>query len=99
MVKARASTGSTHQEVFMFLHQPLALALGVFIAATPATADQTFDSDNGRVQLETVAEGLEHPWSLAFLPDGSQLVTERAGRLRVDRKSTRLNSSHVRISY
>jgi glucose/arabinose dehydrogenase len=69
----------------MFLHQPLALALGVFIAATQATADQTFDSDNGRVQLETVAEGLEHPWSLAFLPDGSQLATERAGRLRVIR--------------
>ena len=31
----------------------------------------------------TVAEGLQNPWSLAFLPSGKMLVTERPGRLRV----------------
>jgi len=34
-------------------------------------------------RIETVASGLEHPWSLAFLPDGRMLVTERPGRLRL----------------
>lgn len=34
-------------------------------------------------RVETIAEGLQFPWSLAFLPNGQVLVTERAGRLRV----------------
>ena len=36
-----------------------------------------------RIRVSVVARGLEHPWSLAFLPDGRMLVTERPGRLRV----------------
>jgi len=61
------------------------LILGLIFVLLPATAlsAQTFSSDRAELQLETVAEGLEHPWSLAFLPDGSQLVTERPGRLRL----------------
>ena len=36
----------------------------------------------GVVNVQTIAKGLEHPWSLAFLPDNRMLVTERPGRLR-----------------
>jgi glucose/arabinose dehydrogenase len=35
------------------------------------------------LRTETVAQGLEHPWALAFLPDGRFLLTERPGRLRI----------------
>jgi glucose/arabinose dehydrogenase len=44
---------------------------------------QTAEQRNIRVVV--VAKGLSHPWSLAFLPDGSMLVTEREGRLRIVR--------------
>ena len=44
---------------------------------------QEFRTSAGTVRLTTVAGGLEHPWSLAFLPDGRMLVTERPGRLRI----------------
>ena len=35
------------------------------------------------VQTEVLAEGLVHPWAVAFLGDGNMLVTERAGQLRL----------------
>lgn len=35
------------------------------------------------LRADTVASGLEHPWALAFLPDGRMIVTERPGRLRI----------------
>jgi glucose/arabinose dehydrogenase len=38
-----------------------------------------------QVRVTVVARGLSHPWSLAFLPSGDQLITERGGSLRVVR--------------
>ena len=45
-----------------------------------------FDTAEGQnIRVVVVTKALEYPWSLAFLPDGSMLVTERAGRLRIIR--------------
>ncbi|MBE9039728.1 PQQ-dependent sugar dehydrogenase [Oscillatoriales cyanobacterium LEGE 11467] len=39
----------------------------------------------GGFEQVTVLENLEHPWSIAWLPDGAMLITERPGRLRIAR--------------
>ncbi|HTC86896.1 MAG TPA: PQQ-dependent sugar dehydrogenase [Bryobacteraceae bacterium] len=45
-----------------------------------------FDTGEGQnIRVVVVTKALEYPWSMAFLPDGSMLVTERAGRLRIIR--------------
>lgn len=57
--------------------------LSVLALSATADAQQRFPSSAGELVVETVASGLEHPWGLAFLPDGRMLVTERPGRLRL----------------
>jgi glucose/arabinose dehydrogenase len=54
-------------------------------------AGQEFGTEKAPVRVATVAQGLDHPWGLAFLPDGRMLVTERPGRLRLVEKDGRLS--------
>ena len=54
---------------------------------SPPLADGPIVLDTG-IQHEirlTVTKGLDQPWSMAFLPDGAILITERPGRLRIVR--------------
>jgi len=61
----------------------LALSVILIAGGTASAADPIFPSSAGNLSVHTVASGLVHPWSLAFLPDGRMLVTERPGRMRI----------------
>jgi len=72
---------------------PFFLALAAILATTGLlkAADPTFPSSAGNLSVQTIAGGLVHPWSLAFLPDGRMLVTERPGRMRIVTRNGQLS--------
>jgi aldose sugar dehydrogenase len=59
------------------------LAASFLIATGTRGENVSFASSAGQLEVQTVASGLVHPWSLAFLPGGRMLVTERPGRMRI----------------
>lgn len=58
-------------------------SLSLLALSSHAFAQDVVESEQADFIVETVAGGLEYPWSIAFLPSGEMLVTEREGRLRV----------------
>lgn len=67
------------------LARSLGLAVVLTLSASFGFAQDVHESGGHRFRLVTIADGLEHPWGIAFLPNRDVLVTERAGRLRVVR--------------
>lgn len=73
----QAPAGGRGRGAFQPIGVPVApLGDGPFIIDT---------AEQHKTRVVVVTKALSHPWSIAFLPDGSMLVTERAGRLRIIR--------------
>jgi glucose/arabinose dehydrogenase len=74
----------------------LLVVIALFAAlatGAPAVAQKDGDvaSEKAKFHIETLASGIEHPWAVAFLPDGRALITERPGRIRLLGKDGKLS--------
>lgn len=59
------------------------LITAIYATVSGFLSKASHGADSTDYRVKTVAEGLEHPWGMTFLPDGRMLVTERPGRLRI----------------
>src|SRR5260370_4021829 len=69
----------------LFMAQAQQPPIGVPVPPRGAGPFVLDTAEQHRIRVTVVTKGLVHPWSLAFPPDGSMLVTERPGRLRIVR--------------
>jgi aldose sugar dehydrogenase len=65
----------------------IVLALLLILGASRMAAAETFDTEKGKISVQSIAEGLSHPWAIDFLPDGNMIVTERQGKMRIVTKA------------
>ena len=71
------------------------LSIVLFTSALAQDRSVAINSEKHTFRVVTLLQGLEYPWSVAFLPDGRMLVTERAGRLRLVGQDLRLDPKPI----
>ena len=70
----------------------IAIFIMLLFSLTALAQKPTVRTDAGDITVHVIKEGLNHPWGMAFLPDGRLLVTERAGTLRILEKDSTLSA-------
>ena len=71
------------------------LSIALFTSALAQDRSAAINSEKHAFRVVTLLQGLEYPWSVAFLPEGRMLVTERAGRLRLVGQDWRLDPKPI----
>ena len=82
---ALASRVGAGQQTVPFRNNIPVAPLGLAGRPLPAMPLEIDTAEGMRVRVVAVTQALANPWGIGFLPDGTALVTERAGRLRVIR--------------
>src|SRR5688500_11596063 len=81
---------------FVARFKTLSVVLALLLPVSALGADgNPIRSEKHAFNVNVLVQGLQNPWSIAWLPDGRMLVTERTGRLRIVSKDFKLDPKAI----